>query len=135
MRGVTEESACRAWPLSSALRVTLSPLLKQDDSTNPVPTINRHTCPPSSPPVVSCYTTPCSQLTPSDITCLAAAVASSCDRYLPPLPTLSTAKNEYVQLLLPYVISLKPQNRIRLYDYASKTGLVRCDHLANSYFI
>lgn len=85
-------------------------------------------------PVVSCYTTPCSQLTPSDITCLA-SVASSCDRYLPPLRAVSTAKNEYVQLLLSYVRSSKPQNRIRLYAYASKTGLVSCDHLANSCFI
>lgn len=54
---------------------------------------------------------------------------------IPPLCAVSTAKNEYVQLLLSYVTSSKPQNRIRLYAYASKTGFVSGDHLANSYFI
>lgn len=118
-------------------RVTLSPLLKQDDSTNPVPTINRHTRSPSWGETLTCSQLLYNTLQSADpvwhhmfgVSCVVVRPL------FPPLCAVSTAKNEYVQLLLSYVTSSKPQNHIRLYAYASRTGFVSGDHLANSYFI
>lgn len=74
-----------AWPLSSSLGshslLSSNKMIPLIQSLQSIAILARHLEERHSP-VVSCYTTPCSQLTPSDITCLA-SVASSCGRYFP----------------------------------------------------